>query len=249
MSRRLAGLLAAKAPVILVILGLSSPPAPIRAQALSEGQLERRLHNPDALWNQVQACLKEELLAPPCMLIDRWHRYVILHDIDPTKKDAYLILPTFRVTGIEDPKAWIPPVAEFWAYGWEAAKRFVGKPAVDMGLAINSIAGRGQNQLHIHITCAKPAVRDALENASIPTTWKLRAFTFDGDDYDAIKVPSLQKSPFSVLQDLDDARHHMGAQSLAMIGSADGGFYLLDTTTTKSEKAEAEELLDETCKP
>jgi len=213
------------------------------------GQVERRLHDPDALWNQVETCLSEQELKPPCMQIDRQHRYVILHDIDPRKKGAYLIVPTFRVSGIEDPKAWVPPVAEFWAYGWQAAKRFVKRPAVDMGLAINSVAGRGQNQLHIHITCVSPAVRDALATASIPTTWKLRAFSFDGHDYDALEVASLQTSPFSVLQELGDARHDMGAQSLAVIGAADGGFTLLDTTTTKAEKAEAEALLDETCRP
>ncbi len=233
--------------VLVASLGIVVLPVPGHAQALPVEQLERRLHDPDALWKEVQACLEQVPPKPPCMLIDRPARYVVLHDIDPAKADAYLIVPTVPVTGIEDPRAWVPPVAELWSYGWEAAKRFLGKPAVDMGLAINSVAGRGQNQLHIHITCVQAAVRDALARATVPTTWQPGAFTFRGHDYDAIKVASLRRSPFGVLRDLGNARHHMGAQSLAVIGAADGGFYLLDTTTTSTEKAEAEELLDETC--
>jgi hypothetical protein len=64
------------------------------------------------------------VLAGSCMLIDRQH------DISPKKKDAYLIVPTFKVTGIEDPNA--------------------------------------------------------------------------------IKVPSLEKSPLLVLEELDDTKRHMG---------------------------------------
>lgn len=231
----------------LCVLGAAILTAPAYAQPLSATQLEKRLEDPNALWNQVQVCLKEKPLKDPCMSIDHQHQYVILHDINPKKKASYLIVPTFKVTGIEDPKAWTPPVAGFWKYGWDEARRYIGKPPEDTGLAINSIAGRDQNQLHIHISCVKRAVRDKLKTATIPTTWKLRALTLEGHEYDAIKVASLDKSPFLVLQELSEAKHHMGDQSLAVVGAPGGGYYLLDSYTTKGTKGEAEELLDEMC--
>ena len=40
----------------------------------------------------------------------------------------------------------------------------------------------------------------------------------------------------------------MAAQSLAVIGSADGGFFLVTDSTEPGVVAEAEELLDETCR-
>ena len=40
----------------------------------------------------------------------------------------------------------------------------------------------------------------------------------------------------------------MGAQSLAVIGSGDGGFYLVTDSTEPSVVAEAEDLLDEACR-
>ena len=39
----------------------------------------------------------------------------------------------------------------------------------------------------------------------------------------------------------------MGAQSLAVIGSADGGYFLVTNSTEPGVVAEAEELLDESC--
>lgn len=231
----------------LMMLGVVISPAVSYADILSARQLAERLTDPNALWNQVQVCLKENPLADPCMSVNRQHQYVILHDINPKKKDSYLIVPTFQVTGIEDPKAWKPPVADFWKYGWDQAKHYVGKPAEDTGLAINSIAGRDQNQLHIHISCVKKAVRDKLKTANIPATWKLQAVTLENHEYDAIKVASLDKSPFLVLQELGEAKRHMGDQSLAVVGASGGGYYLLDSYTTKGTKGEAEELLDEKC--
>ncbi len=61
------------------------------------------------------------------------------------------------------------------------------------------------------------------------------------------KVASLARSPFLELADLPGARARMGEQSLAVIGSGDGGYYLVTDSTEPGVVAEAEALLDERC--
>ena len=158
-------------------------------------------------------------------------------------------MPATEVTGIEDPRALRPPVAELWAYGWEVAGELVGRPPQAMALAINSKAGRSQDLLHIHISCVRPEVAAGLARAPIGPAWAAAPFvTFDGDRYNARKVAGLAPSPFLVLRELPEARADMAAQSLAVIGAADGCFFVLTDSTEPGVVAEAEELLDQDCR-
>ena len=128
------------------------------------------------------------------------------------------------------------------------AGELVGRPPQAMGLAINSNAGRSQDLLHIHISCVRPEVAPALARAPIGLAWAAAPFvTFDGDRYDARKVAGLAPSPFLLLRELPEARADMAAQSLAVIGAADGGFFVLANSTEPGVVAEAEELLDQDC--
>ena len=60
-----------------------------------------------------------------------------------------------------------PGAPNYWAQAWHA-RRYVDQRAGrvlgrdELSLAINSVYGRSQDQLHIHIECIKPAVRAAL---------------------------------------------------------------------------------------
>lgn len=206
------------------------------------------------LWNQVKTCLSEKPLSEPCKYIyydsQKKAVYVILHDINTSKKASYLIVPATPVSGIEDKAVLSAPVADFWKYGWdEATKHYLVKQAPEnTGLAINSCQSRGQDLLHIHMACVKKTVRDALKAATIPNTWKMNAIKLDNKEYNAIEVSSLDKSPFAVLQQIPAAKDHMGDQSLAVIGSKNAGKYnLFNSYSSGSVKAEAEDLLDETC--
>ena len=69
--------------------------------------------------------------------------------------------------------------------------------------------------------------------------------TLDGHPYHARHTATLDPSPFLLLQDLPGAADDMGAQSLAVTAAPAGGFLLL---AESAPDAEAEELLDETCR-
>lgn len=202
----------------------------------------------DGLLRQMQACLAQPVPELPCVIVDRARGFVVIKDHAPSKPDAYLIVPDTEITGIEDPRALRPPVRDFWAWGWEVGEALLGRPRQDLALAINSEAGRSQNLLHIHISCVLPAVRDALAAGEVGARWASGPYVFFGDSrYNARVVETLSPDPFARLRELPAARADMGAQSLAMIGRADGGFYLLADATTPGHPAEAEELLDESC--
>jgi CDP-diacylglycerol pyrophosphatase len=203
----------------------------------------------DGLLRQMRACLAEATPAPPCTVVDRARGFVVIKDDSPDKPDAWLIVPTTPVTGIEDPRAWRPPVDEFWSWGFQIGRALLKRPPEDIGLAINSRAGRTQDLLHLHISCVAPAVRDALAAARIRPGWAAEPFVrYRGDAYDARTVPGLEPSPFVVLRELPGARADMAAQSLAAIGRADGGFYLLTDSTAPGVVAETEALLDQDCR-
>ena len=224
--------------VALTLIGLSSSPGPAEAQT-----------SRDKLWQQVQTCLREQPLQLPCVYVSQANKYVILKDINPAKPQAYLIVPADKVTGIEDKQIWSPPVLNFWEYGWQESKRYLKKqPPENTGLAINSVAGRDQDQLHIHISCVKKSVRDALAKATAVTDkWGALVELVSGHKYNVRKVTSLSTSPFTLLGELPPAKDHMKDQTLAVIGAKGGGFYVLNDYTHADDKGEAEELLDEKC--
>jgi CDP-diacylglycerol pyrophosphatase len=205
--------------------------------------------NPNGLLHAMQACLADPA-KPGCTEVDRARGFVVIKDDSPEKPKAWLIVPDHEVTGIESPAVFRPPVLDFWSYGWEAGEGLLaGHPPADRGLAINSVAGRTQDLLHIHISCVLPEVRDALAGAAIGPDWAAEPFLRFGDHaYNVRKVDSLVPSPFLRLAELPGARADMGEQSLAVIGSADGGFFLVTDSTAPGVVAEAEELLDEACR-
>ncbi len=205
--------------------------------------------NPDGLYEQMRACLAQARLKAPCVAVDRTRGFVVIKDDNPAKSKAWLIVPDVEVTGIEDPKALRRPVVDFWTYGWDIGRRLIDKPAQDIGLAINSKEGRTQNLLHIHISCVNFHLRDALAKARIGSHWATKPFvSFHGRSYNARKVSSLETSPFVVLRELPEAQKDMARQSIALIGAADGGFFLLQDQTEPGAPADAEDLLDETCR-
>ncbi len=76
-----------------------------------------------------------------------------------------------------------------------------------MSLAINSAVGRTQDQLHIHIDCVRPDVRDTLAANldRISDTWGPFPLPLAGNMYRAIRIngPALDGvDPFRVLYEL-----------------------------------------------
>ncbi len=211
---------------------------------------------PDTLWSLAQCCAKDLTENPSCRYYSKANEFIVVKDNSKIKPDAYLIIPSIKVTGIEDKQVFSPPVVNFWQYAWQEAQYYLNKPAADTGLAINSVKGRDQNQLHIHISCVLPAVAQALASSeskigSDPTTALTLPLGPHNNSYEVVKVNALtgSDSPFNLVAAIPHAKEHMGEQSIAVVGSETAGvYYVLHTYYVKgSNRGSAEELLNQTC--
>lgn len=209
----------------------------------------------NSLWSLAQCCSRSLQTHPDCRYYNDKDGYIILKDNSPKKPAAYLIIPTVRVTGIEDKQIFSSPVVDFWEYGWQEGQRFVGKPAAEMALAINSEHRRTQNQLHIHIACILPAVAQSLaghvaEIRGDPAKAINLSFGPARHIYRVITATGLNgaDSPFAVVAAMPGARAAMADHSIAVVGSTiPGTYYVLDALAEGDNPGAAEELLDQTC--
>jgi CDP-diacylglycerol pyrophosphatase len=165
----------------------------------------------------------------------------------------FLLIPTRTVSGIESEWLQDPEAPNYFAAAWETraalgekAGRTVPRDAV--GLAVNSMRARSQDQLHIHVECVQSEVHAALL-ADLPHL---------GDDWRPVAVPgwqllglrilgeNLDANPFRLLAErLPAAKAAMGDYSLFVAGAqfADGpGFVVLAGVGPGTER-----LLDSTC--
>jgi len=177
----------------------------------------------------------------------------------------YLLVPTDRIVGIESPELQAPDARNYWRDAWALKpllEKRLGKPVPreDYGLAVNSIDGRTQAQLHIHADCVRMSVRDTLKahSAEIGARWSNLVI---GPSYHTYRVRWLdgadlgEQDPSKILYRTDPvARADMAHSTLAVIGASrpDGapGFVLLSDRSNGiwTDKAAGEELLDHGCK-
>ncbi|WP_156774130.1 CDP-diacylglycerol diphosphatase [Bordetella bronchialis] len=102
-----------------------------------------------------------------CARVDLPGGYMVLKDHSPSKPYAFLLLPTDPVTGIEDSRLWVTGGPNYWRAAYENrgyVEKVLKRPLhrTQFGFAANSIYGRSQDQLHIHITCLRPDVAATL---------------------------------------------------------------------------------------
>jgi CDP-diacylglycerol pyrophosphatase len=211
---------------------------------------------PNTLLSLAECCATDLKSDPDCRDYNQADSFVIVKDNDPQKNKAYLIISSVPVTGIEDANIFKKPFVNFWQYGWTEAQKYLGKPADDTALAINSKPGRSQNQLHIHISCVRGNVARTLAiNDKRIGSDPGKPFTIElgphGNPYEVIKVKGLSdaNSPFRLVYQFPGTKDHMAEQSIAVIGSPTAGvYYLLDTTYAHgSNPGTAEELLNQKC--
>jgi len=225
--------------------------------------------DPDALWKIVNdKCVpdQEQHGSPaPCALVDLQggaeKGFVILKDL--VGDTQYLLIPSTKITGIESPDLLAPNAPNYFADAWrerhfteDAAKRALPRGA--LSLAVNSTYGRSQNQLHIHIDCVDPKVRDAVQQnlPALGDKWTPFPEPLAGHHYRALRVSgdALEANPFVLLADgVPDARTAMGNETLAVIGAdlpgGSPGFVILSDQADPAtgDQAAAEELQDHSC--
>ena len=217
-----------------------------------------------ALWKIVSGkCVPHEQAdrdPSPCATVDLSAGFVVIKDINGVAQ--FLVIPTARIGGIEDPLILRPGATNYWEAAWQA-RSFVEDrlhatlPRDAISLAINSSVGRTQDQLHIHVDCIRPDVRGALAGnlGAVGDAWAPFPVPLAGHSYRAIRIDQETldgADPFRVLADADP-QVEMGMHTLVAVGQtfADGrnGFVLLDdhADLAVGDRASGEELQDHSC--
>ncbi|MEH1977329.1 MAG: CDP-diacylglycerol diphosphatase [Nostoc sp.] len=218
----------------------------------------------DYLWRKVQECTinqKQKKDPSPCQYVDLKNNYAIVYD----HASEYLLIPTVKITGIEDPKIWDsknnPYYPYFWYFAWNETLKYVpNKTPKQLGLAVNSKYGRGQDQLHIHMSCINKKVSDQLEKLAkaqrITTKWpdiNTPNFENPNNTNDKYRVKILsnfgsQVNPFALVKDYIGSKYSIDEQSIALVRRNQKEFYILNSDSrTSNNKGHAEYLLDENC--
>ena len=226
-----------------------------------------RAADPSALWKIVDGqCVPHKSASrdpSPCASVELAHGvekgFAVLKDINGIAQ--FLLIPTARISGIEDPAIVAPDAVNYWQAAWQA-RYFVEErlhttlPRDAISLAINSSFGRSQDQLHIHIDCVRPDVREVLTANldKIGTVWTRFPVPLAGHMYRSMRIDqdSLDGiDPFRLL--MNAAPGDMGKETLVLIGQtfADGsqGFLLLSNHADllAGDFASGEQLQDHTC--
>lgn len=225
--------------------------------------------NGQALWRIVHdRCVPDQRGRgdpAPCALVslsdgeDRG--IVVLKDLDGVAQ--YLVMPTAKITGIEDPLVLTPTSTNYFAAAWrdrQYVEQKLGRPLdrTQISITVNSIYGRTQDQLHLHLDCIDASVRPVLTAADVSRDGRWSTLPIKGHAYRARWIDEAVLSatdPFKLLADtVPGARQDMGAWTLALIGGrqADGrdGFYLLADRANPAagDRGSAEELQDHACR-
>jgi CDP-diacylglycerol pyrophosphatase len=219
--------------------------------------------NPSALWHIVHGrCVPDQTRhhdPAPCTVVNLSGGYAVLKDL--VGKTQFLLIPTARVSGIEDKAILAPNAPNYFADAWQVRHEVDKRaghdlPRQDFALAINSIYGRTQNQLHIHIDCIRPDVRAALalHAAEIGPHWSRFPVKLSGHTYRAMRIAQARLdaiNPFRLLA-ADVPPADMRLHTLVLAGALfDGrpGFVLLDgiANLAVGNRGSGEELEDHSC--
>jgi len=152
----------------------------------------------------------------------------------------YLLIPTRRVTGIEDPALLAPRAGSYLADAWKERRwmdvsHHAPVPREDVALALNSAWSRSQDQLHVHISCVRPDLRARLAalGSSVKETWSTFPGGWHGHPYEIRRLSADSLDGTNLFDEL--ARTHrddMGRQAIAVVGGYVQGhpvFWILET--------------------
>lgn len=167
-----------------------------------------------------------------------------------------LLIPLATISGIESGALRAPDAFNYFEAAWQARDTLASTigytpPRAMIGMAVNPVHARSQDQLHIHIACLSPSVYGALRTRAgqLPQSWS--TVSIGSARYQALRILGSElgkHNPFDVLArhlaKLDDAS--MGGYTLLVAGASyqEGpGFVLL----AGAHVPPAELLLDGTC--
>lgn len=197
--------------------------------------------DPDILWKIIHNdCVPDQSdhgKPEPCALVNLTDRFAVLKD--HTGATQFLLIPTDRITGIEDPTILSTQAPNYWQAAWDArhfTSEQAGTPLSDdkIALAINSEHARSQNQLHIHIDCIRQEARETLRMLQLQQSADWTHATILAQDFD-VRLLSVDDLKSKNLFKLASARlqpgQTMADESIVLAGAVlpDGssGLYFL----------------------
>lgn len=217
-------------------------------------------HNPDKLWQIIsQQCLadmQEHHNPAPCHSVDIAKGYVLFKDNVGALQ--YLLMPTSKINGIESPILQYSDTPNYFAAAWSerdilSLKRGSAVQDQQIALAINSVSGRSQNQLHIHISCIRSDVAKQLSQISPRINGQWQTLSLHGHDYRirALSLQQLEKQSvfIRIADEIPEASSNMGHYGVALTSLPDGRLVLMvvERNLLKGNQASAEELQDHQC--
>lgn len=182
----------------------------------------------------------------------------------PLNRTEYLLIPTRRLSGIESRDLVDADTPNYWRAAW-AARPFVSQragvelPRHAIGMAINSVPGRSQDQLHIHIDCVRQDVAEGIRRHqdALKDAWTPLPFDLDGGPYLVRRVDSADLDgvdPFRLLAEGGDGGAEDRADdTLVVVGASFAGdrpgFVLLAgrADPANDDTGHGEDLLDHSC--
>jgi CDP-diacylglycerol pyrophosphatase len=179
--------------------------------------------------------------------------YAVLHD----RKGGthFLLIPMRTIRGIESPEALAPGSPNYFAAAWRsrdvlAASAGVPLPRTAIGMAVNQLHARSQDQLHIHMSCLRPELSGALREQSAALGPQWSELELAGHTYHALRIRGedlASSNPVQLLADgVAGARGALADYTVLVAGAefADGpGFIEL----ASNDAPGAELLLDSRC--
>jgi CDP-diacylglycerol pyrophosphatase len=216
-------------------------------------------------WVVRDLCVTEQRflgLPAPCMEVNLRQGWALVKD---TRAPTHLLLvPTRRISGIESPGLLATDAPNYWQFAWSARRslaRLAGRavPRQDIALMINSVPGRTQNQLHIHMDCVQPGVAETLRDhlGEIGDTWRPLSVPLAGHNVLARRLDGSEfgdYDPFKLLAaGVPGARSDMGQEALGAVGAVFAlgrpGFILLahPFPPDAADLGAGEEILDHRC--
>jgi CDP-diacylglycerol pyrophosphatase len=206
----------------------------ISCQSARKYSTKSSLTRSDALWNIISTeCVphqKDNHDPAPCEEVTYPKKteqgFVVLKDI--RGRLQYLLMPTQKITGVEDPQILQSGSLRYFNEAWKARSYMSKKngapvPDEDVALAINSRYGRTQDQLHIHISCVRPDVREIIDQhqGDLDREWNPFPVLLRGHQYQArkISVRDLKRKNvfFLVSDELTDGKDEMKKFGIAVI--------------------------------
>lgn len=212
------------------------------------------------LWKFVsQQCvpdMEQHQRPNPCEKVDLSAGYVLFKDrVGPLQ---YLLMPVQRITGIESPLLQQPTTPNFFLFAWQqrhllSKKHQVEIPDSQLAMTINSVSGRTQNQLHIHLSCLRSDIANQLNHSSENFSDHWQPLSLRSHPYLIRTLSPSQLAEESVFirvaREIPGAEKNMGDYGLALTTLQNGTLVLLAVKKDllKANTGSAEELQDHRC--